>query len=74
MNSAIVGLLPVRIPPLEEQLRIVAYLDDLQTRVDPVKRLQEETQAGLDALLPSVLDRAFRVGNWFRRSERSRCK
>ena len=46
--------------PLPEQRRIVAYLDDLQAKVDAVKRLQAETSAELDALLPSVLDRAFK--------------
>lgn len=50
----------VPLPPIDEQRRIVAYLDDLQARVDAVKRLQSETQAELEALLPSVLDRAFR--------------
>ena len=38
---------------------IVAYLDDLQAKVDALKRLQAETQAELDTLLPSVLDKAF---------------
>jgi type I restriction enzyme, S subunit len=47
-------------PPLEEQHRIVAYLDDLQARVDELKRLQADTAAELDALLPSILDRAFK--------------
>ena len=47
-------------PPLTEQRRIVAYLDDLQARVDALKRLQAETAAELGALLPSVLDKAFR--------------
>jgi len=51
---------PVPLPPLEEQHRIVAYFDDLQTKVDALKRLQAETADELDALLPSVLDRAFR--------------
>jgi type I restriction enzyme S subunit len=46
--------------PLTEQRRIVAYLDDLQARVDALKRLQAETAAELNALLPSVLDKAFR--------------
>jgi len=50
----------VPVPPLEEQRRIVAYLDDLQASVDALKRLQAETQAELDALLPSVLDKAFK--------------
>ncbi|MFN8473709.1 MAG: restriction endonuclease subunit S [Anaerolineae bacterium] len=60
VNSGIVAGLPCRIPPLPEQRRIVAYLDDLQARVDAVKRLQAETQAELDALLPAVLDKAFK--------------
>ena len=37
-------------------------LDKLQAKVDAVIRLQVETQAELDALLPAVLDRAFRGG------------
>ena len=47
-------------PPLPEQRRIVAYLDDLQAKVDGLKRLQAETAAELDALLPAVLDKAFK--------------
>jgi type I restriction enzyme S subunit len=52
--------MPINIPPLPEQRRIVAYLDNLQAKVDALKRLQAETQKELDALLPSVLDRAFK--------------
>ena len=52
--------MPVPFLPVDEQRRIVAYLDGLQARVDAVKRLQAETAAELDALLPAVLDRAFR--------------
>jgi len=55
-----VETLKIPFPPLEEQHRIVAYLDDLQARVDALKQLQAETQAELEALLPSVLDKAFR--------------
>jgi len=47
-------------PPLAEQRRIVAYLDDLQARADALRRLQAETAADLEALLPAVLDQAFR--------------
>ena len=50
----------IPVPPLREQRRIVAELDALQAKVDELKRLQAETAAELDALLPSVLDRAFR--------------
>jgi len=56
--------------PLNEQRRIVAYLDGLspslrfgdlrQAKVNAVRELQSKTQEELDALLPSVLDRAFK--------------
>ena len=46
--------------PLAEQRRIVAELEALQAEVDALKRLQAETAAELDALLPSILDRAFK--------------
>ena len=39
--------------------RIVAYLDGLQAEVDDLRRLQAETQKELDALMPSVLAKAF---------------
>jgi type I restriction enzyme S subunit len=45
---------------LTEQRRIVAYLDDLQTRVSTIKQLQAVSALELDALLPSILDRAFK--------------
>jgi type I restriction enzyme S subunit len=45
---------------LPEQRHIVAYLDNLQAKVDALKRLQTETAAELDALLPSILDKAFK--------------
>jgi len=39
--------------------RIVTELDALQTEVDSLKRLQAETAAERDVLLPAILDRAF---------------
>lgn len=51
---------PIPVPPLEEQRRIVAYLDELQGKVDRLKALQRETGAELEALLPSILDKAFK--------------
>jgi len=50
----------VPLPPLSEQRRIVAELDALQAEVDRLKALQAETAAELDALLPAILDRAFK--------------
>lgn len=47
-------------PPLVEQRRIVAELDALQAEVDALKRLQAETATELGALLPAILDKAFK--------------
>ncbi len=52
--------LTIPVPPLEEQRRIVADLDALQNEVNRLKSLQDETVAELDALLPAILDRAFK--------------
>jgi len=52
--------IPFAPPPTAEQRRIVAYLDDLQARVDRLKALQAQTAAELDALLPAILDKAFK--------------
>ncbi len=60
VNATKLRALPIALPSLSEQQRIVAYLDDLQAKVDSLKQLQAETAAELDALLPSVLDRAFK--------------
>lgn len=55
-------VLALRLPPHppSEQHRIVAELAALQTEVDRLKALQAETAAELDALLPAILDRAFK--------------
>jgi type I restriction enzyme, S subunit len=52
--------MPIPLPPPAEQRRILAELDALQAEVDALKRLQAETAAELDALLPSILDKAFK--------------
>ena len=52
-NSLATAILP-------EKHRIVAYLDNLQAKVETLKRLQAETATELDALLPSILDKAFK--------------
>jgi type I restriction enzyme S subunit len=51
---------PIPVPTIPEQRNIVVELDGLQAEVDALKRLQSETSAELDALLPSILDRAFK--------------
>ena len=44
----------------DEQWRIVAYLDSLSEWVNELRQLQAELLEELDALLFSVLDRAFK--------------
>lgn len=44
------------LPPMPAQQR----LHEVKKRVDTIQCLQEETAAKLDALLPAILDRAFR--------------
>lgn len=60
LNIGALRKFAIRLPTLDEQRRIVVHLDALQARVDALKRMQAESSAELDALLPSVLDKAFR--------------
>jgi hypothetical protein len=60
VNATKLKALPIALPLLDEQGRIVAELDVLQAEVDELKRLQAETATELDALLPSILDKAFK--------------
>ncbi len=43
-----------------KQLCIVAYPDNVQARLASLRELQSATGEELSALLPSVLDRAFK--------------
>lgn len=44
------------LPPIAWQNRLV----EVQAEVDAFKRLQAETATELDALLPAILDKAFK--------------
>lgn len=54
-------VLDLRLPPhsFSRQRKIVEDLDGLLEQVAILKKLQSETMAEIDALLPSVLDRAY---------------
>jgi len=58
-KEKVLGLL---LPPhsMSKQTRVVAELDALQAEVDALGALQAETAGELDALLPAILDRAFK--------------
>ena len=60
INKGDIAPLQIPVPPLPEQRRIVAELDALQAEVDALKRLQAGSAVELDALLPAILDRAFK--------------
>lgn len=60
VNSKKLAALPIGLPPLDEQRRIVAYLDGLQAKVNALRGLQSASGEELSALMPSVLDRAFK--------------
>ena len=58
-----------RYNPLDEQRRIVAYLDGLQAKVNALRELQSASAEELSALtsspsvasgMPSILDKAFK--------------
>ena len=59
-NTTLLGTVELPTPPLPEQHRVVAEVDALQAEVEALKRLLAETATELDALLPAILDRAFK--------------
>ena len=52
--------IPLPLPPLDEQRRIVAYLEAVQHKVKALKEAQAATDAELKSLEQAILDKAFR--------------
>lgn len=52
--------IPFDAPNRRQQRSVVAELDALHAKVDAVKTLQEETAAELHAMVPAILDKAFK--------------
>jgi type I restriction enzyme S subunit len=59
-NTTLLSQVEIPVPPLDEQRRLVVYLDRLQAQVSALRGLQGESARELAALLPSVLDKAFK--------------
>jgi type I restriction enzyme S subunit len=59
-NAATVRHLEVPVPSRAEQASIVKDISDLQAKNNDILKCQEQTALELDALIPSVLDHAFR--------------
>ncbi len=52
------ALLPI--PAVREQERLIIHLQALEAKLDDMKKLQAETAVELDAMLPTILDKAFK--------------
>ncbi len=60
LNLTNIRSLRLPIPPIREQRRIADDLNALQSKVDGLTESQERTSDELDALLPAILNQAFR--------------
>jgi restriction endonuclease S subunit len=60
LNQGHVLGIPLPFPQLPDQKHIVAYLDDLIPKIDVLEKFQAQAAAELEALLPSILDKAFK--------------
>lgn len=56
LGLAALDAIEVPVPPIDDQM----WFDSLQAKVGTLKRLQTETAVELDAMLPAILDRAFK--------------
>jgi type I restriction enzyme S subunit len=52
----------IPLPSLEEQKRIIVYLDELRKIMKSLAKLQQKTEEELEKLVPSILDKAFKGG------------
>jgi len=50
----------IPLPPLEEQKRIVAHLQEVQEKIKALKEAQDQTEEKLKRLEQAILDKAFR--------------
>jgi len=60
LRSGLLEEIEIPVPPLDKQACIIDHLDKLQAKMGELKQMQIVTKQELDALLPSVLDKAFR--------------
>jgi len=60
INQTNLRSLPIPLPPLEEQRRIVAHLEAVQEKAKALKEAQAATDAELQRLEQAILDKAFR--------------
>lgn len=59
LNLTNIGDLGLPLPPIQEQVEVIAELDALEDELLSLERVQSEAGVELNALLPAILDRAF---------------
>jgi type I restriction enzyme S subunit len=60
LNLADLKRVPVPVPSIPEQRNLLERLENLQSKLNIIKGNQSVTSAELNALLPSILDKAFK--------------
>ncbi len=60
LNLSKIKNIEIEYPPLDIQTQTVEYLDSIRTKVEILKRVQNDKIANLKALKASILDRAFK--------------
>jgi len=60
LNIGSLRQFPFFLPSVQEQAQIVSDFEELQAKLDAVKALQDETAAEMEAILPAILDKAFK--------------
>jgi len=60
INLHDVRTLSLPVPPLPAQEQVLSRLEAVQSIISELKQSQSETSVELDALMPSILDKAFR--------------
>ena len=59
VNTKMLKSIQIPLPPLPEQKRIVAYLDNIQQKAQALQRLQEETEKEVEKVREAILHKAF---------------
>jgi type I restriction enzyme S subunit len=60
LNQENLKKIKIFLPPLSEQKKIVAYLDNLREKIEKLKQLQQKQLEELTELKNSILDKAFK--------------
>lgn len=60
LNTDKLLALEIPVPTVKVQKRLIEELNALQSKIEVVKKVQTETVAELNAMLPAILDKAFK--------------